>query len=161
MGTCTREDFSGLDNNPETSEATPISNFKIFLIKCQLWLSHGHLHAPRFSGTGQKSRHPRGHANFNFHDFFDQMPTQVVSWALAALIGFWELATKSGNPTPKNTDSPETRPISEHTLMQPRTSSSHIEWGTPSHPLTQMYILLVHISIVYTLVVIISCVYVS
>ena len=69
------------------------------------------------------------------------MPTLVVSWALAALIGFWELATKSGNPTPKNTESPETRPISEHTLMQPRTSSSDIEWGTPSHPLTQIYVL--------------------
>ena len=115
-------------------------NFHDFLIKHQLRWSHGHLHAPRFFGTGQKSRPHRGHANFNFHDFFDQMPTLVVSWALAALIGFWELAAKSGNPTPKNTDFSESTPISEHTLMQPRTSSSHIEWGTPSHPLTQIHI---------------------
>ena len=143
MGTCTRLDFPGLGKNPDRTEATPISNFMIFLIKCQLWLSHGHLHAPRFFGTGQKSRPHRGHANFNFHDLFDQMPTLVVSWALAALIGFWELATKSGNPTPKNTDSSETTPISEHTLMQLRTSSSHIEWGTPSHPLTQIYIIFI------------------
>ena len=27
----------------------------------------------------------------------------------------------------------------EGTVMQPRTSSSDIEWGTPNHPLTQIF----------------------
>ena len=54
--------------------------------------------------------------------------------ALASLTGFCRLATKSRNPTRKKPDSPRNRPISEHTLVQPRTSSSDIEWGTPFPP---------------------------
>ena len=140
MGTCTRLDFSGLDKNPNRTEARTISTFMIFLIKCQVCWIHGHLHAPRLFGTGTKSRYPRGQDNLNLNCCLHKWQSILDTWALASLIGFWKLATKSGNPTPKNTDSPETRRISEHTLVQPRTSSSDIEWGTPSHPLTQIHI---------------------
>ena len=57
-----------------------------------------------------------------------------TTWALASLIGFWRLATKSGNPIRKNPDSYGNRPIPEHTLVQPCASSSDIEWGTPIPP---------------------------
>ena len=185
-----------------------------FLIQSQLWGTDGHLHAPRFFGTGKKSRSHRGQANLNFHDFFDQKPIMGNRWAPARASIFWDwkrnpdrtgdrpiltfmmlfnqrpimgsrwaparatiflgldknhdtyrdrpiwnwffcfannalwgpdehlhhslvfcrLATKSRNPTSKKPDSPRNRPISEHTLVQPRTSSSDIEWGTPFPP---------------------------
>ena len=57
--------------------------FMFFVIQSQLWGTDGHLHAPRFFGTGKKSRPHRGQANLNFHDFFDQKPIMGNRWAPA------------------------------------------------------------------------------
>ena len=89
------------NKNPDRTEATPILTFMTFLMKCQLCLIHGHLHAPRFFGTGQKSRSHRGHANFNFHDLFDQMPTLVVSWAPARASIFRDWTKIPTTPRPR------------------------------------------------------------
>ena len=96
MGTCTRLDFSGLEKNPDRTGNRPILTFMIFLIKSELWGPHGHLHAPRFFGTGKKSRHLREQANFNFHDFFDQKRIMGTTWAPARALIFrdWKKITK-------------------------------------------------------------------
>ena len=101
MGTCTRLDFLGLEKNPETYGDRPIWTFMIFLIKSQLWGPDGHLHAPRFFGTGKKSRPHRGQANLNFHDFFDQKPIMGNRWA-PARASIFRVWTKI--PTPTGTD---------------------------------------------------------
>ena len=143
MGTCMRLDFSGFDKNCETSEATPILTFMIFLIKSQLWGTDGHLHAHRFLRVWTKIPTPTG--TDQFISFFLLANNEL--WGpdehLHHSLVFCRLATKSRNPTSKKPDSPRNRPISEHTLVQPRTSSSDIEWGTPSHPLTQINIVVV------------------
>ena len=134
MGTCTRLDFLRLEKNPDTYGNRPISTFMIFLMKNEFWGPDGHLHAPRFFVTGTKSRHPWEQANLNLNCFFRKQLIMGNRRALASLIGFCSLATKRGNPTRKRDDSYGNRPISEHTLVQPRTSSSDIEWWTPFPP---------------------------
>ena len=76
---------------------------------------------------------PTGTGQFQFELFVSQM-TNYGDHMGTCIIGFWRLATKSGNLIRKNPDSYRNRPISEHTLVQPCASSSDIEWGTPIPP---------------------------
>ena len=87
-----------------------------------------------FFGSGQKSRHLRGQTNLKLFFWLANNELWGPDEHLHHSLVFCRLATKSRNPTSKKPDSPRNRPISEHTLVQPRTSSSDIEWGTPFPP---------------------------
>ena len=135
MGTCTRLDFSGLEKIPDRTRNRPILTFMISLIKSQLWGTDGHLHAHRFFRVWTKIPTPTGTDQFNIVFFWR---TNNELWGpdehLHHSLVFCRLATKSRNPTSKKPDFPRNRPISKHTLVQPRTSSSDIEWGAPIPP---------------------------
>ena len=62
--------FQDWKKNPDSTRARPISTFMILMVTSELWETDGHLRAPRFFKTGNKSRHPRKQANFNLNYLF-------------------------------------------------------------------------------------------
>ena len=135
MGTCTRLNFFGTGRKSRHIREQANLNFHdFFLIKCQLWGPGGHLHVPRYFRDWTEIPTHTGTGQFYFCFLIANNELWGPDEHLHhSLIFAGSRQNQEIRPPPKP-DSPRNRPISEHTLVQPRTSSSDIEWGTPFPP---------------------------